>query len=65
MSHTTVASEVSARATEFVAEHPRLVVTMVLLVLLIAAQGSVAAATELGDGTLVGTSGSGSVDDGP
>jgi hypothetical protein len=38
---------------------------MVLLVLFVAAQGSVAAATEFGDGTLVGTSGSGSVDTGP
>lgn len=65
MSRTTVASEVGARATGFVAKHPRLVVTMTLLVLLIAAQGSVAAATDLGDGTLVGTNGSGSVDDGP
>lgn len=65
MSRTNVASEVGARTTGFVANHPRLVVTMVLLLVLIAAQGSVAAATELSDGTLVGTSGSGSVDDGP
>ena len=65
MSRTTVASGVRARATEFVATHPRLVVTMVLLLLLIAAQGSAAAGTELGDGTLMGTSGSGSVNDGP
>lgn len=65
MSRTTVASEVGTRTTGFVAKHPRLVVTMVLLVLLIAAQGTVAAGTELGDGTLAGTSGSGSVDTGP
>lgn len=65
MSRSTVASEVRTRTTGFVAKHPRLVVTMVLLVLFVAAQGSVAAATEFGDGTLVGTSGSGSVDTGP
>ena len=65
MSRNNVASEVSARATGFVANHPRLVVTMTLLVLLVAAQGSVAAASELGDGSLVGTTGNGTVNDGP
>lgn len=65
MSRNNVASEVGARATGFVANHPRLVVTMTLLVLLVAAQGSVAAATELGDGSLVGTTGNGTVNDGP
>ena len=49
MSRNNVASEVSARATGFVANHPRLVVTMTLLVLLVAAQGSVAAASEFAD----------------
>ena len=64
MSRTNVASEVGARATGFAAEHPRLVVTMVLLLVLVAAQGGVAAETaELGDFST--TSGSGSVNDGP
>lgn len=64
MSRSTVADGIGARTTGFVTNHPRLVVTMVLLVALIAAQGSVAAATDFGD-TLVGTSGTGSVDTGP
>ena len=64
MSRTTVASDVSARATGFVAKHPRLVATMLLLLVLIAAQGGVAAETaELGD--FATTNGSGTVDDGP
>ncbi|MFB6221496.1 MAG: hypothetical protein ABEH90_08665 [Halolamina sp.] len=58
-----VPSEIGVRLTGFAANHPRLVVTLVLLFALVAAQGSVAAATEF-DGVLT-ESGSGSVDDGP
>lgn len=62
----TVTTGVGTRVTGFAAKHPRLVVTLVLLLALVAAQGSVAAATEMGsDGPLFDTSGSGSVDDGP
>lgn len=64
MSRTNVAAEVSARTAGFMTKHPRLVATMVLLLVLIAVQGGVAAeAGELGD--FATTSGSGSVDDGP
>jgi len=60
----TVGSALGVPLTGFAAKHPRLVVTLLLPIVLITAQGSVAAATDV-DGAMVDTSGSGSVDDGP
>lgn len=59
-------SALGVRLTGFAAKHPKLIMTLVLLLVLVAAQGSVAAATDVdAGGTLFDTSGSGSVDDGP
>lgn len=65
MSSDSRSSALGVRLAEFAANRPRLVVTLVLLLALIAAQGSAAAATEIDGGGLVDTSGSGTVDDGP
>lgn len=66
MSQDYAGSALGVRLTGFAAKHPKLIMTLVLLLALVAAQGSVAAATDVDvGGTLFDTSGSGSVDDGP
>lgn len=66
MSGDDVGSGLGVQLTGLAAKHPRLVVSLVLLLALIVAQGSVAAATDLdASGMFVDTAGSGSVDDGP
>ncbi len=64
MSRNSVTRKLGVSVTGFAAKRPRLVVTLVLLLALVAAQGSVAAATDL-DGGMVDTSGSGTVNEGP
>lgn len=66
MSRDYTSSSYGVRLTGFAANHPRLIMTLVLLLAFVVAQGSVAAATDVDPGgTLFDTSGSGSVDDGP
>lgn len=58
-------SGVGFKATGFAAEHPRAVLMMVFLLVLIATQGSAAAEVDLSSLDLATTSGEGTVDPGP
>lgn len=65
MSRNDITGNLGVAVTGFAAKRPRFVGTLLLVLALIAAQGSVAAATDLDGSSMIDTSGSGSVNTGP
>lgn len=64
MARDSVVSRIGMSITGIAAKRPRLAMTLVLLLLMVAAQGTVGAETfDIGD--TIGTNGTGTVDDGP